>query len=90
MRPAWGWHGVSTGMGLGLAWDLAGGRGPGMGPVQKITREQRKKKRRAAGLYLLRWRWANNNNPLQALPSKHPIPADLFITDPTCSIAGRD
>jgi hypothetical protein len=41
-------------------------------------------KRRAAGCYLLRWRWTNN--PL-ALTSKYPIPADLFIADPTCLIA---
>jgi hypothetical protein len=60
-----------------------------------MTRERKKNrvffKRRAAGCYLLRWRWANNNNnPLQVLLSKHPIPADLFAADPTCSIAGRD
>jgi hypothetical protein len=38
------------------------------GRVQKITQEQRKKKK-ARGRLLF---------------------ADLFITDPTCSIAGRD
>jgi hypothetical protein len=64
-------------MGLGgLAW------------AQKKTGKE-EKKARGASCYLLRWCWANN--PL-ALPSKHPIPADLSITDPTCLciIAGRD
>jgi hypothetical protein len=37
----------------------------------------KKEKRCAAGCYLLRWRWANN--PLQALPSKYPIPAEIFL-----------
>jgi hypothetical protein len=49
--------------------------------------KEKKGARPAAICYLLHWRWANN--PL-ALPSKYPIPADLFITDPTCSIAERD
>jgi hypothetical protein len=85
-------HGAAWGrMGPhGAAHGAAPGRmGLGLGPVQKITRGGGGGggERRAAGCYLLRWRWTNN--PL-ALPSNYPIPDDLFITDPTCLIAGRD
>jgi hypothetical protein len=56
------------------------------GRVQKKNREQRRNKTGARpAAILLRWRWANN--PPHALPSKYPILADLFINDPTCSIA---
>jgi hypothetical protein len=69
----------------GAAW---GRMGPDMGPVKKIARP--KKKRRAAGCYLLRWHWANNPLQTAGTASKYPTPTDLFITDPTCAIAGRD
>jgi hypothetical protein len=82
-------HGVAWGrVGLhGAAWGRTGPHRAAWGLAWGSSRTLKRKKRRAAGCYLLRWRWANN--PL-ALPSKYPIPADLFITDPTCSIAGHD
>jgi hypothetical protein len=73
----------------GAAWGRMGPHEAWHGARPKNTRgagggEQA----RGTGCYLLRWRWANS--PL-ALPSKHPIPADLSIADPTCSvIAGRE
>jgi hypothetical protein len=85
-----------TGPGAGILHSGAGhwarpGNNPGKEEEQRAFKKARGRLLFAALRHCVGvGRWANNNNPLQVLLSKHPIPADLFITDPACSIAGRD
>jgi hypothetical protein len=59
-EAAWGRTGPH-GAARGLAWARP----------KKNNPEKKEKKRRAAGSYLLRWRWANNEQPSE-LKAPHP------------------